>query len=306
MRRTAPLLAATALAAASVLLTAGPASAGQNPPAQPRVVPSPYVALGDSYSSAAGVMPFVPTAPPACQRSLLNYAHDIDRVTGASLTDVTCSGAKTSDFFSPQAETPPDPRIHPQLDAVTSSTRLVTMTIGGNDENVFVDSFFGCAQVTAATQDVSGHPCQDKYGNTFVDEIRQQTYPNLVKALTAVRTKAPSATVAILGYPEILPETGTLACFAAMPVSVGDVAWLNHEEDVLNSVVRKAAQATGAVFVDTAASSTGHDACQSPARRWIEPAVGPINALPVHPNYKGEANMAAQTLLQLGLLAGRH
>ena len=298
MRRTVHALAATLVAAATVTLTAGPASAHPQ-----RVVTSPYVALGDSYSSAAGVAPLVPGSPVGCSRSLLNFAHDIARVTRpSSFTDVTCSGAQTSDYFTPQAVTPPDPTVRPQLDAVTKNTRLVTMTIGGNDESVFTSSFFGCAAVTASSGDIFGNPCQQKYGNTFVDEIRQQTYPNLVTTLTAVRKKAPSATVVILGYPEILPETGNIACFAAMPVSVGDVAWLNREEDVLNSVVRQAAAVTGVRFVDMAPSSTGHDACQAPTRRWIEPALGFVNAFPVHPNFKGEAAMAAQTLVQGGLL----
>ncbi|HEY4993770.1 MAG TPA: hypothetical protein VII33_16985 [Nakamurella sp.] len=53
--------------------------------------------------------------------------------TGAeSFTDVTCSGAKTSDFLSSQA-----PGVAPQLAAVTNKTRLVTMTIGGNDGDAF-------------------------------------------------------------------------------------------------------------------------------------------------------------------------
>jgi len=87
-----------------------------------------------------------------------------------------------------------------------------------------------------------------------------------------------------------------------MPVSVGDVAWLNREQDVLNSVIRQAAAKTGARFINMGPSSAGHDACQSPQRRWIEPAVGPVNAFPIHPNATGEAAMARQTLLQLGLI----
>jgi hypothetical protein len=46
--------------------------------------------------------------------------------------------------------------------------------------------------------------------------------------------------------------------------------------------------------------STGHDACKPVGQRWIEPAVGPVNAYPVHPNATGETAMATQTLLQLG------
>ncbi|MBO1754865.1 SGNH/GDSL hydrolase family protein [Allobranchiibius sp. CTAmp26] len=300
MRRTTSVLTATLFAASMAVVAAGPASATASSSWGHRhhhhaVKTSPYVALGDSYSSAAGVNPFVVGSPPACSRSTLNYAHDIAAVTKpTSFTDVTCSGAKTSDFYSSQSA-----GVAPQLDAVTNKTRLVTMTIGGNDENVFVDSFFGCAAISAT--DVTGNPCQKKYGSTFTDAIVNQTYPHLVTALQAVHKKAPHATVAIIGYPEILPSTGSLACYPAMPISLGDVPWLHHQQDVLNSVVRRAAQQTGSRFIDMAPSSVGHDACQPANKRWIEPAVGPINAYPVHPNAVGEAAIARQTVLQLGI-----
>ena len=301
MRRTAPLLAATLAVASSVVLTAGPAEAKVSPPtANPHSIKtSPYVALGDSYSSAAGVAPPVVGAPAGCSRSQLNYPHDIAALTKpSSFTDVTCSGARTSDFYTAQQVTPQDSTIRPQLAAVTKDTRLVTMTIGGNDEGVFVGSFFGCVgQVATPT---TPNPCQSKYGNFFVDEIEQQTYPNLVKALTAVHAKAPAATVAILGYPEILPPQWAPGC-AAMGIAPGDVPWLHHQQDVLNAVVSMAAQRTGSRFIDMTPSSTGHDACQLPGTRWIEPLVTTL-AFPVHPNATGEAAMAQQTLQQLGLL----
>ena len=302
MRRSAHALAATVVAAASVVFAASPAFAKVSPPTANghSIKTSPYVALGDSYSSAAGVTPFVPDAPVACSRSELNYAHDIAAVTNpSSFTDVTCSGAKTSDFFAPQAVTPPDPRVVPQLDAVTKDTRLVTMTIGGNDEDVFVDSFFGCAALTASNP--TGAPCEAKYGAYFDNEILTQTYPNLVRALSAVRQKAPAATVAILGYPEILPPQWIPGCAGAMPIAQGDVPYLHQQQDLLNAVVRKAADQTGVRFVDMASSSTGHDACEPIGQRWIEPAVGYKNAFPIHPNATGEAAMASQTLQQLGL-----
>lgn len=296
MRRTA-IVAASALVLAAVGVgTAGPATAKNSPPTANghSVKTSPYVALGDSYSSAAGVNPLVPTAPPTCSRSTLNFAHEIAAVTKpASFVDVTCSGAKTTDFFVSQAA-----GVASQLDAVTRDTRLVTMTIGGNDEDVFTSSFFGCAAISSS--DILGNPCERKYGTTFTDQITTQTLPRLVAALLAVRVKAPAATVVILGYPQILPATGVLSCYPSMPIAMGDVPWLNHQEDVLNATVSRAARLTGARFVDMSVSSAGHDACQPVGQRWIEPAIGPINAYPVHPNAMGEAAMAQQTLLQLG------
>jgi lysophospholipase L1-like esterase len=301
MRRTVRAIAVGVAAAAVAVLSvaaAVPADAKASPPKANghSIKTSPYVALGDSYSSAAGVNPLVPTAPPTCSRSLENYAHDIAaRTQAASFTDVTCSGATTSDFFSAQA-----PGVAPQLDALNKDTRLVTMTIGGNDEDVFADSFFGCVSVSLASGSIFGNPCQQTFGDTFDRQILTQTFPNLIHALTAVRAAAPRATVVILGYPTILPAVGSPACYPVMPISMGDVPYLHQEEALLNGVVRAAALITGARFIDMAPASQGHDACQPVGQRWIEPAVGPINADPVHPNATGEAAMAQQTLAQLG------
>ena len=64
--------------------------------------PLEYVALGDSYSAASGVLPPDPAAPLQCLRSLRNYPHVIAARTGAALTDVTCGATDTNDFFTPQ------------------------------------------------------------------------------------------------------------------------------------------------------------------------------------------------------------
>ena len=292
MRRITTLVATLALVGGGVAAVSAPADAKSTPPSASRhsIKTSPYVALGDSYSSGAGINPLVATAPATCSRSTLNYSEDIARaIRPASYTDATCSGAKTQDFFTSQAAGVP-----PQLDAVGKKTRLVTMTIGGNDEDVFTSSLFGCATVDAGQP--TGNPCQQKYGTTFTDLIKTQTYPNVVRALSAVRKKAPRATVVILGYPQILPPVGSLQCYAVTGISTGDVPWLVHQEEVLNDVVRRAAAKTGARYVDTYTPSAGHDACSGPTNRWLEPLVGPVNAYPVHPNATGEAAMARETL----------
>ena len=83
-----------------------------------------------------------------------------------------------------------------------------------------------------------------------------------------------------------------------MPISLGDVPWLVNEQLVLNDAVRRAAAATGARYIDTFTASAGHDACKPLGTRWLEPAVAPVNAFPVHPNATGEAAMARDTLAQ--------
>jgi lysophospholipase L1-like esterase len=246
-----------------------------------------YVALGDSYSAASGVVP-LDSSPSAasCLRSSRNYPHVLASTIHAQLSDVTCGAAETKDYFTAQ-----HPDVSPQLDAVKSDTQLITMTIGGNDSGVFIDSILECgaAGLTTAGQ---GSPCKDKYGSSFEDTIRSTTYPSLVKALKAVRAKAPKAKVAILSYPWILPAT--TGCYPQMPVATGDVPYLRHEQATLNDAVRRAAAATGATYVDLNGVSNGHDACKPIGTRWVEPVVGGTNPVIVHPNALGEQKMAEQ------------
>jgi lysophospholipase L1-like esterase len=278
-------LAACVLAAVVFVLLGAPSSQAGTP--------LRYVALGDSYSAASGVLPPDPTAPVECLRSIRNYPHVLASALGAQLTDVTCGAADTDDFANAQYSDVP-----PQLAALATDTQLVTMTIGGNDSSVFINSIVECGIAGASTLG-QGHPCQDRYGSSFQDTIRTTTYPSLVKALTAVREKAPHARVAILGYPWILPATG--GCFDKMPVAEGDVPYLRGVQATLNDAVRRAAAATGATYVDMNTASEGHDACQALGVRWIEPVLQGTNPVIVHPNALGEAQMAAQTMRVLRL-----
>ncbi len=286
MRRTLATLLATAAAVGAATLPTGSPSVAAEAPLR-------YVALGDSYSAASGVLPPDPTAPPSCLRSVRNYPHVVAAATGARLTDVTCGAAQTKDYFTSQS-----PGVAPQLDALSPDTQLVTMTIGGNDNNVFIGSIASCGVAGAPTLG-QGSPCQDRYGSSFADDIKTKTYPALVKALQAVRAKSPQARVAILGYPWILPRT--TGCFDKMPVAAGDVPYLRGIQATLNDAVRRAAAATGATYVDLSQVSEGHDACQPIGVRWIEPVLQGTNPVVVHPNALGESAMAAQTMRVLQL-----
>ena len=243
-----------ALALVCAILTATVAAQA----AQATSSPLRYVALGDSYSAASGVLPPDLSAPPQCLRSILNYPHVIAHQTGAQLIDVTCGAADTSHFFSSQYQ-----GVAPQLDAVKKDSHLVTMTIGGNDSGVFINSILACG---TAGRRPSGRAARARTAmdRRSKDTIRSTTYPSLVKALRAVRAKAPRAKVGILGYPWIMPATG--GCFDKMPVAQGDVPYVRGIQATLNDAVRRAAAATGATYVNFNTVSNGHDACAAPRR----------------------------------------
>lgn len=278
-------LAVAALSVVALLVPVVGAEAASAPPMK-------YVALGDSYSAASGVLP-VDLTSPQCLRSTSNYPRVIAASIGAQLTDVSCGGADTGDFFAEQ-----HPGTAPQLWAVNSTADLITMTIGGNDSSVFISAILQCGAAGVSTLGF-GSPCKNRYGASFENTIRNTTYPSLVRALTEVRRRAPEATVAILGYPWIMPATG--GCFARMPIASGDVPYLRGIQTTLNDAVRRAAAATGVTYVDMNVVSDGHDACKPIGTRWVEPVALGTNPVIVHPNAPGEAAMANQAMKVLGL-----
>lgn len=287
MRR---IVTAVVVAAAALGLTVQAASAGTD--GSSSRAPLEYVALGDSYSAGGGVLPLDLSAL-ACYRSLRNYPKVLAASVGATLTDATCSGATTANLSVSQSS-----GVAPQLDALRSTTRLVTMTIGVNDDKVFDNLTYGCsrAAVRALGQ---GTPCKDMFGTTFVDTIRTRTYPSLVKSLRLVRQRAPKAKIAITGYPMITPRTK--GCFPILPIAQGDLGYFRDVQTTLNGAIKRAAAATGATYVDMTAVSEGHDACQEPSRRWIEPLIPASDLAIFHPNFRGEAAIAAQVVKVVGL-----
>lgn len=281
LTRTRSLRLAAALAATATIGLAAPAQA---------IDPLDYVALGDSFSAGSGILPLDPTAPLLCARSTANYPHVVAQRTGAELTDVTCGGAQTKDFAGSQY-----PGVAPQLDAVDADTDVVTLTIGGNDNNTFIGAIVACGSAGVLSGG-KGSPCKDANGDKFTKEIDASTYPALKTALRAIKDKAPNARVGILGYPWIVPAEADPTCFAKMPIATGDVPYLRDLQAHLNRAVQRAASETGATFVDMAAASEGHDACKPRGTRWIEPVLFGTNFVPVHPNAIGEKGMADQAI----------
>ncbi|CAA9350902.1 MAG: putative secreted hydrolase [uncultured Nocardioidaceae bacterium] len=285
-RRTAvPLLGA---AVAAALLGAPSQAAPSEASEATDTRPLRYVAMGDSYSAASGVLPPDPTAPAQCLRSIRNYPHVIAARTEVRLVDVTCGGAETKNYFRSQYDGVP-----PQLDALTRRTRLVTMTIGGNNNDTFIGAIIKCG-AAGLVAGGKGSPCEEQYGSSFADDIRTKTFPALLRALRAVHRRAPRARVAILGYPWILPER--VGCFDRLPVARGDVPYVHGIQALLNRKVRRAASRTGSSYVDLSKVSVGHDACRPIGERWIEPIIGTTNPIVVHPNALGERKMARRTM----------
>ena len=238
-----------------------------------------YVALGDSFTAG----PLIPLqiAPFGCLKSNNNFAHLTARELGLPLKDPSCSGAETEDMTNPQGVTPgPNP---PQFDSLSKKTRIVTLQIGGND--------IGFSEIAenCMSDSPEGTPCQDRYvvnGRDEISERIQATAPLVAAVIQGTRARAPKARVLVVNYAAILPHQGD-GCWPQMPITRQDVPYVRAKQEELNAMLAAQAAANGAEVVDWYGASVGHDACQPPVIRWVEPVV-PVNAAaPIHPNLGG-------------------
>jgi hypothetical protein len=245
-----------------------------------------WAGLGDSYA-AGPLIPNQQLNPLGCLRSDHNFAHLAAAALGKSLADASCSGAKTNDMTAAQDVTPgPNP---PQFNALTSTTQIVTLQIGGNDIG-FTSIIQNCASATPF-----GHPCRDKYvvngHDTLADRIAA-TAPKVAAVLQGIHTRSPDADVFVVNYAAILPETG-IGCWPQVPIAWADVAYLRGVAKALNAMLAQQAAGNGAEIVDDYSASIGRDACKSSSTRWVEPLIPGNLAAPFHPNARGEAGIAA-------------
>ncbi|MBS1892411.1 MAG: SGNH/GDSL hydrolase family protein [Actinobacteria bacterium] len=251
-----------------------------------------YTALGDSYA-AGPLIPNQSLNPLGCLRSDHNYAHLTASAKGLTLTDVSCSGATTNDMTEAQNVEPgPNP---PQFNGLSTSTNVVSLTIGGNDIG-FTEIIESCI-----TYNPFSTPCKDKYDPGGHDQLAERianTAPKVAAVLQGIHARSPNARVFVVNYPDILPSGS--GCWPTIPLSFGDVPYLHATEERLNQMLATTAAANGATLVDWYTPSIGHDACKGSSTRWVEPLIPGELSAPVHPNKAGMAGGAAALEAAIG------
>jgi lysophospholipase L1-like esterase len=257
-----------------------------------------YVALGDSYTSA----PLVPNQhgePIDCGRSDHNYPSRVAQAFGfGTFVDVSCGSAETRHMTEPQTGLPLGGTNPPQFNALRADATLVTVGIGGNDAGL-VDVAQKCAEL--GLTDPMGTSCRDYWapgGNDKVAARIEATKPKIAAVLQGIHQRSPNARVAIVGYPDVLPDNGG-SCYPMVPLSPDDIRYIDSLIVRINAMIAGQAAANDADFVDTYADSGGHDVCKLPPERWFEGIVPTEPAYPMHPNGKGEASMARSAIAVL-------
>jgi lysophospholipase L1-like esterase len=264
--------------------------AGSSPSATTGARFHTYVALGDSYTAA----PLVPSmrGDDGCFRSTHNYPSLVAaRLDVPDFRDHSCGGATTGDLTAPQQSGVP-----PQLDAVDAHTDLVTLGIGGNDEDVFGRLVLLCA--TLGQRDPTGAPCTRAAGRdpASLDTVMAGVQRRITAALQTIHRRAPRATVLVVGYPKIFPDHGTCA---DLPFARGDYPFAVRVNRRLDDALEAAARAGGARFVDVWDASVGHDVCSDTP--WINGArTLPDQAAAYHPFGVEQQAVARLVLAALG------
>ena len=278
----------TACSSGSDEPVAAPARTTGSPTAAPTQYEQ-YVALGDSYTAA----PLVPPTDVStiCLRSGVNYpALVAEAMPGTELTDVSCSGAQTANVTAPQAGQGGG-TVPPQIDAVRRGTDLVTIGLGGNDENLFAGVLGRCTQL--ARTDPTGSPCREAFADRDLKAAFLRIHGNVAGVVRTVQKKAPDARVLVVGYPHIVPASGTCDL---LPLAQGDYAFAELVTQGLNDAVRAGAADAGAEYVDLWERTAGHDICA--ADPWINGRITSAQtALAYHP-LAAEQRAAAEAVLE--------
>ena len=236
-----------------VLVTAAPAGA------QSAVR---YVALGDSYSAGDGAGAYYGGS---CGESANAYpalwaaAHD-----PAVYAAKTCDGATTGSVISSQ------------LSALSLSTTLVSITVGGNDVG------FSSVMETCVLLPTSS--CVNAI-DTAESEISADLPGELDSVLAAISADAPHARVVVLDYPDLYDLSKSSSCVG---LSSTDRTDLNQGANELDGQIQAAAARHGDVFADVRPAFTGHEICDSGS--WLNSVNWLDLGASYHPNAAGQAD----------------
>ncbi|WP_045705336.1 SGNH/GDSL hydrolase family protein [Streptomyces rubellomurinus] len=221
-----------------------------------------YVALGDSYSAGVGAGSYLSDSG-SCKRSTNAYAYLWKNAHApSSFRFVACSGARTGDV------------LNNQISALSSSTTLVSITIGGNDAG-FGDTMKTC--VLSSDSD-----CLNAV-NSGENYARNTLPGQLDRVYDAIHAKAPRAHVVVLGYPHLYKVGGS--CI----FGIGDTkrAAIDKAADTLDEVIAKRAADHGFAFGDVRGIFAGHEICGS-STAWLHSTTLPVDES-YHPKAAGQS-----------------
>lgn len=241
-----------------------------------------YVAMGSSFAAGAGIGPTKPGTPERCQRTAINYASLLAARMELSLDDQTCGGATSAHITGPWNELPP------QADALDPDTRLVTVTIGGNDIN-YVGNLFaaGCDPATGMVIQGRKVPCFAMRPSG--DDAYERLRTGLRAVAAEVRRRAPQATLVFVQYVTLVPDA---PCDSAK-LSPENAAVARTIGERLAAVTAEVARESGALVLPADQLSRGHTTCDAvPWSIGLPTGYDGKGGAPWHPTAAGHAAIA--------------
>jgi mannan endo-1,4-beta-mannosidase len=242
-----------------------------------------YVAMGSSFGAGPGDGDRAADSLGLCEQSDVNYPHLLARRYGLSLNDVSCSGATTEDVLKGGQWFQPS-----QLSAILPGTKLVTVTVGGNDV-----SYLGSLTAWSCTNDPSQVPppvralgmCrvpdQDK-----VDQAFRALPGQLREIIAEIHRRAPDAHILLIDYTTVLPDSGTCARLPLTSLQADRGRELARR---LLEVTAQVARETDSGLLGASDITRGHDVCSGDP--WVYGFQFPSHFLefgpvPFHPTEK--------------------
>ncbi|BCJ77406.1 lipase 1 [Catellatospora sp. IY07-71] len=200
-----------------------------------------YVALGDSYASGVGAGSYTSESG-SCQRSTKAYpALWAAANAPASYVSKACSGATTATV------------VNSQVSALSSTTTLVSISVGGNDIG-FADimktcALYGTTECVAAVQRAE-------------DKARASLAGLLNNVYNAIKSRAPNAKVVVLGYPVFYQLNTT-----CIGLSATSRAKINEGINLVDDITKATALQHGFKFGDVRSIFVGHQLCSGD--KWL-------------------------------------
>lgn len=267
-----------ALTATTMTATAAPVPAG-----------SEYVALGDSFASVGSLTQPQALTHPFCGKAADNYPHVLASQLNLNLVDGTCGFARTNDYWDPQNFPLPGMALQAQREHLGPNTKLVTLTLGGNDSGTMA---IGPCVLTWAT---SLGNCRQSMGvaseyliNTTDNFAGKNLEGRLNDIVADIRHQAPNAQIVLTGYYNIFRSD--MQCVENGFLSQDDLLYIQNDFiGQLNSISQRVAANHGAIFVSAPDDLLS---CGPVGQRNASFTGVFDNALPFHPTSQGQAAMA--------------
>jgi lysophospholipase L1-like esterase len=215
-----------------------------------------YVAMGSSFAAGPMIGRPVPGAPKDSGRSMGSYPHLLAAEQGLELTDVSFSGATITGLLHGEASRSGTP-IPPQVDALTATTRLVTITGGGNDVG-----YIGRIMLGSLPAPLSWLPSV-RLGRRAFDTPAQTdakfvALDRELRALIAeIRRRSPQAEIVLVEYLSLLPTDATIPT-GRFPRDLAD--WARATAARLAALTGSVGEELGCLVVPVAAASASHHA----------------------------------------------